>query len=106
MKSLFGRDFAGRLQTLKEGFLPYLKDRIRLLEESPTGEEISPEPDSPRAYTAGDDVRYIDWSLYARLDKLYLKTMTREGRSPPSSSSMQAGAWGRRQVKSSSQPSG
>ena len=74
--------FAGRLQALKEGLLPYLKGKHQLLEESPAGPDITPEPDSPRAYTPGDDVRLIDWSLYARLNKLYLKTTTREEEVP------------------------
>ena len=80
--AVFDRGFARRLQTFKEGLLPYLKGRIQLLEESPSGRELSPEPDAPRGYTHGDDVRYIDWNLYARLDKLYLKTMTREEEAP------------------------
>ena len=81
-QEIFGRKFARRLQVLKDGLLPYLKGRIHLLEESPAGGEITPEPDSPRAYTHGDDIRYIDWNLYARLDKLYLKTTTREEEVP------------------------
>lgn len=30
------------------------------------------------AYTPGDDIRAIDWNLYARLDKLYVKTYKEE----------------------------
>lgn len=82
MERFLDRDFPARLQALKEGLLPYLKRKMQLLEESPTGPEVSPEPDSPKAYSPGDDVRYIDWGLYARLDKLYLKTMTREEEVP------------------------
>ncbi len=26
-----------------------------------------------RNYVAGDDLRFIDWNMYARLDKLFLK---------------------------------
>src|ERR1700675_2822320 len=26
-----------------------------------------------RAYTPGDDLRYVDWNVYARADRLYLK---------------------------------
>ena len=26
-----------------------------------------------RNYTAGDDFRYLDWNLYGRLDRLFLK---------------------------------
>ncbi len=31
-----------------------------------------------RAYTAGDDIRRIDWNAYARFDKLYLKMFLEE----------------------------
>ena len=31
-----------------------------------------------RNYVAGDDLRFIDWNLYARLDKLYLKLFLEE----------------------------
>src|SRR5919106_954754 len=31
-----------------------------------------------RNYVAGDDVRFIDWNLYARLDRLFLKLFLEE----------------------------
>lgn len=31
-----------------------------------------------RNYTPGDDLRFVDWNLYARLDKLYLKLFLEE----------------------------
>ena len=31
-----------------------------------------------RNYVAGDDLRFIDWNLYARLDRLYLKLFLEE----------------------------
>src|SRR5579862_9014554 len=31
-----------------------------------------------REYTAGDDFRYLDWNLYARLDELLLKRFQEE----------------------------
>jgi uncharacterized protein (DUF58 family) len=31
-----------------------------------------------RDYQAGDDFRFIDWNIYARLDKLFLKTFVEE----------------------------
>lgn len=34
---------------------------------------LSPEFDSHRSYEPGDDPRYIDWNIYARLEKLLLK---------------------------------
>lgn len=82
MGSAFDEGFARRLLRLREQLLPFLKQQDPLLRESPTGDEITPEPDSPRMYAAGDDIRAIDWNLFARLDRLYLKTMTREEAAP------------------------
>jgi len=31
-----------------------------------------------RRYSAGDDIRFVDWNLYARLDKLFLKLFLEE----------------------------
>src|SRR2546426_510266 len=31
-----------------------------------------------RRYHAGDDFRYIDWNVYSRLDRLFLKVFTAE----------------------------
>ena len=31
-----------------------------------------------RNYVAGDDLRFIDWNMYARLDKLFLKLFMEE----------------------------
>src|SRR3954447_19571452 len=31
-----------------------------------------------RNYVVGDDLRFIDWSIYARLDKLFLKLFLEE----------------------------
>src|SRR6478609_6595297 len=31
-----------------------------------------------RQYTIGDDLRFIDWNIYARLDKLFLKLFLEE----------------------------
>lgn len=33
-----------------------------------------------RAYTPGDDLRYVDWNVYARLDRIMLKQFTSEDR--------------------------
>ncbi|HPZ09318.1 MAG TPA: DUF58 domain-containing protein [Candidatus Eremiobacteraeota bacterium] len=39
---------------------------------------ISPEFSDYRNYTIGDDLRYIDWNLYGRLEKLFLKLFLEE----------------------------
>ena len=31
-----------------------------------------------RSYVAGDDLRFVDWNLYARLDRLFLKLFLEE----------------------------
>ncbi|MHB8834974.1 MAG: DUF58 domain-containing protein [Candidatus Methylomirabilia bacterium] len=78
----FDEGFPRRLGAFHDELLPWLKGRSPLVRESPAGSEISPEPDSPRGYSPGDDARAIDWTLYARLDRLYLRTMTREEEIP------------------------
>jgi uncharacterized protein (DUF58 family) len=78
----FDEGFARRLGAFHDELLPWLKGRTPLVRESPVGSELSPEPDSPRGYSPGDDVRAIDWTLYARLDRLYLRTLTREEEIP------------------------
>jgi len=48
------------------------------------GEKRSPKHGSSvefadfRTYTPGDDLRYVDWNVYARLDKLFLKMFREE----------------------------
>lgn len=78
----FDEGFARRLGAFHDELLPWLKGRSLLVRESPVGAELSPEPDSPRGYAPGDDVRAIDWTLFARLDRLYLRTLTREEEIP------------------------
>src|ERR1700734_4277994 len=33
---------------------------------------------APRQYSVGDDLRHIDWNVYGRLDKLFLKLFLEE----------------------------
>src|SRR4029434_4184397 len=35
-----------------------------------------------RSYVAGDDFRYLDWNLFGRLDRLFLKLYEEERQSP------------------------
>lgn len=78
----FAEGFPRRLLLLREKLLPVLKQRDFLLRESPAGNELTPEPDSPRTYAPGDDIRAVDWNLFARLDRLYLKTVIHEDEVP------------------------
>ena len=70
------------------GFLSQL-DRLALLTRRPTIGQMHGERRSPRRgssveyadfkpYTAGDDFRQIDWNLYARLEKFFLKLFVAE----------------------------
>jgi hypothetical protein len=42
------------------------------------GHGIVPELESHRPYVPGDETRYIDWNLYARHDRFFLKSMLKE----------------------------
>jgi uncharacterized protein (DUF58 family) len=52
--------------------------RLEFFRPDVGGHLITPEPESHRPYAPGDDPRYMDWSLYARLDRFYLKTVVSE----------------------------
>ncbi|UCF30325.1 MAG: DUF58 domain-containing protein [bacterium] len=77
MTTLIEPEFLRRLEALKNRLLPGIR-RLELPRPNLTGFGISPEVESHRPYAPGDDTRYIDWNLYARLDRFYLKSMLRE----------------------------
>jgi uncharacterized protein (DUF58 family) len=52
--------------------------RLEFFRTSPKGKLTTPEIDSHRPYAQGEDLRYIDWNLYARLDRFFLKTVVTE----------------------------
>jgi Uncharacterized conserved protein (some members contain a von Willebrand factor type A (vWA) domain) len=52
-----------------------------------------------REYTLGDDLRQLDWNVYARLERLFVKL-------PSASSSMPARRWRAADRRSSCSPSG
>ncbi|MDF1525476.1 MAG: DUF58 domain-containing protein [bacterium] len=52
--------------------------RFEFFRATPTGHMVTPETDSYRPYAPGDDPRYIDWSIYARQDRYFIKTVVRE----------------------------
>jgi len=64
-------------------------DRLALLTKRAMAGDMQGERRSPRRgssvefadfrpYVAGDDIRQIDWNLYARMDRFYLKLMVAE----------------------------
>lgn len=73
---------------LESGFLRKL-DRLAILTKRPMAGDIQGERRSPRRgssvefadfrpYTPGDDIRQIDWNLYARAERFYLKLFVAE----------------------------
>jgi uncharacterized protein (DUF58 family) len=79
---------AGLPDELTPWFLARLEDlRIRTRQQFPgmgKGSHLSPKRGSSlefsdyRHYSLGDDFRYIDWGLYGRTDKLYIKLFKEE----------------------------
>lgn len=74
---LFTPQFLARLETLR------IRARRQFLGSRPGG-HLSPRRGAGlefadyRHYTPGDDLRYIDWKLYSRTDRLYIKLFQEE----------------------------
>ncbi|NTU79049.1 MAG: DUF58 domain-containing protein [Chloroflexales bacterium] len=73
---------------LESGFVKKL-DRLAILTRRAMAGEIQGERRSPRRgssvefadfrpYTSGDDIRQIDWNLYARMERIFLKLFVAE----------------------------
>jgi uncharacterized protein (DUF58 family) len=69
--------FLRRLHLLRDRISGILR-KFELYRTAPTGHLVTPEADSHRPYTPGDDPRYIDWSIYARQERFFVKTVVRE----------------------------
>jgi len=77
LPTLFTPQFLARLETLR------IRARRRFLGNRPGGHlslrrGVGLEFADYRHYTPGDDPRYIDWKLYARTDRLYIKLFQEE----------------------------
>ncbi|MBI3304269.1 MAG: DUF58 domain-containing protein [Deltaproteobacteria bacterium] len=77
LPSLFTPQFLARLETLR------VRTRRRFLGSRPGGHlslrrGVGLEFADYRHYTPGDDPRYIDWKLYSRTDRLYIKLFQEE----------------------------
>ncbi|MCS6925147.1 MAG: DUF58 domain-containing protein [Candidatus Binatia bacterium] len=74
---MFTPQFLARLETLR------IRARRQFLGSRPGG-HLSPRRGAGlefadyRHYTPGDDLRYIDWKLYSRTDRLYIKLFQEE----------------------------
>ena len=70
--ALLSPEFMARLDTLQVGMRKVLAGRFRGEKRSRRrGRSI--EFADHREYAYGDDIRFLDWHLYARLDRLFLK---------------------------------
>lgn len=83
-----------RSESLLDGALLRKLDRVRFdpscrpgrrAGETPARHEVQPsglEIARHKAYSAGDDLRHLDWNAYARLDQLLVKTYRAEREAP------------------------
>jgi uncharacterized protein (DUF58 family) len=76
-EALFGEDFLRRLESLRLALVRSAGSQAEGLRlAGPAGG--TGEFRDHRNYVFGDEPRYIDWNLYGRLEKLYLKEFTPE----------------------------
>ncbi|RMG84503.1 MAG: DUF58 domain-containing protein [Candidatus Dadabacteria bacterium] len=69
--------FRDRLEAFRRSVEPLVR-RLRTLAPRPVGRGMVPEVESHRPYAFGDDPRFVDWNLYARFERFYVKTVVRE----------------------------
>jgi len=69
---LLSSEFLAQLERLALASKRTFKGRVKGERKSPR-KGLSVEFCDYRPYGAGDDLRYVDWNIYARLDRLYLK---------------------------------
>src|SRR6266511_4050942 len=74
---LLSSDFLAQLERLALLSRRAFRGRVRGERRSPR-KGISVEFSDYRPYGVGDDIRYVDWNVYARLDRLYLKLFVDE----------------------------
>ncbi len=70
--ALLSPDFMNRLDTLQVGMRKVLAGRFRG-EKRSKRRGSSVEFADHREYAYGDDIRFLDWHLYARMNRLFLK---------------------------------
>jgi uncharacterized protein (DUF58 family) len=74
---LLSPDFLDQLERLSLLSRRSFRGRVKGERRSPR-KGISVEFSDYRPYGIGDDLRYVDWNVYARLDRLYLKLFVDE----------------------------
>src|SRR6266498_2114416 len=76
-QDLLSSEFLTQLERLALVSRKAFRGRTRGERKSPR-KGMSVEFADYRAYGAGDDLRYVDWNIYGRLDRLYLKLFVDE----------------------------
>ena len=76
-QELLSADFLAQLERLSLLSRRSFRGRVKGERRSPR-KGISVEFSDFRPYGIGDDLRYVDWNVYARLDRLYLKLFVDE----------------------------
>ena len=71
-QDLLSPEFLGQLERLTLLSRRAFRGRVKGERKSPR-KGISVEFSDYRPYGVGDDIRYVDWNVYGRLDRLYLK---------------------------------
>jgi uncharacterized protein (DUF58 family) len=74
---LLSPDFLAQLERLALLSRRAFRGRVRGERRSPR-KGVSVEFSDYRPYGAGDDLRYVDWNIYGRLDRLYVKLFVDE----------------------------
>lgn len=77
MARLLDTEFIEKLENLKF-MIQRLKTREGEGGYSSTSKGGTVEFSSHRKYAAGEDIRYIDWNIFARLDQLFIKEFDKE----------------------------
>jgi len=76
-QDLLSPDFLAQLERLALISRRAFRGRVKGERKSPR-KGISVEFSDYRPYGVGDDIRYVDWNIYGRLDRLYLKLFVDE----------------------------
>ena len=76
-ETLFSPEFLAQLERLSLASKRTFRGRVMGERKSPR-KGFSVEFCDYRPYGAGDDLRYVDWNIYGRLDRLYLKLFVDE----------------------------
>jgi uncharacterized protein (DUF58 family) len=76
-QAFFTPDFLAQLERLSLSSRRVFRGRVKGERRSPRkGQSV--EFSDYRAYGVGDDLRYVDWNIYGRLDRLHLKLFVDE----------------------------